>query len=108
MATRTSDVCPRGRRRGGQKQGKGITMKSTGIIRNVDGLGRIVLPKDLRKQFGVTPQTPLEILTDNDCIVLRKYRPAGCCDFCGEVADDVVEYRGKHVCGACRKALATL
>lgn len=83
-------------------------MKSTGIIRNVDGLGRIVLPKDLRKQFGVTPDTPLEIMTDGDCIVLRKYRPAGCCEFCGEVSDDVVVFHGKPICGACRKALASM
>ena len=93
---------------GSAEQGKGQIMKSTGIIRNVDGLGRIVLPKDLRKQFGVTPQTPLEILTDTDCIILRKYRPLGCCDFCGEVAEAMVEYRGKHICGACRRALAAL
>lgn len=83
-------------------------MKSTGIIRNVDPLGRLVLPKDLRNQFGITPQTPLEILTEGDCITLRKYRPVGCCDFCGEVAEDAVEFRGKHICGACRRALAEL
>lgn len=83
-------------------------MKSTGVIRSIDNLGRLVLPKDLRKQFGVTPQTPLEILTDGDSIVLRKYRPAGSCDLCGEVSPDAVAYRGKLICGACRRVLAGL
>ena len=83
-------------------------MKSTGIIRTADNLGRIVLPKELRKSFAITSETPLEIFTDDDAIVLRKYRPAGSCDFCGEVAEDAVEFRGKHICGACRRALAEL
>ncbi len=83
-------------------------MKSTGILRNIDGLGRIVLPKDLRKQYGITPDTPLEIMTDGECIVLRKYKPSGCCELCGEVADDVVLFHGKAVCASCRRALAEL
>ena len=81
-------------------------MKSTGIIRNVDPLGRLVLPKDLRNQFGITPQTPLEILTEGDCITLRKYRPADACALCGEVSPDSVELHGKFVCPRCRAALA--
>ena len=83
-------------------------MKSTGIIRNTDNLGRIVLPKELRKTFGISPDTPLEIFTDNDAIVLRKYHPAGSCDFCGEVTADTIEYRGMHICAACRKAISQL
>ena len=83
-------------------------MISTGIVRHMDSLGRVVLPKELRRTFGITADTPLEILTEGDAILLRKYRPAGCCDFCGEVAEDAVEFRGKHICGACRRALAEL
>lgn len=83
-------------------------MKSTGIIRNVDGLGRIVLPKELRRSFGISTDTPLEILTDGDGIVLRPYQPAGSCAFCGEVASTMVAFRGKHVCAACLAELNKL
>ena len=83
-------------------------MKSTGIIRSTDNLGRIVLPKELRKTFSITTDTPLEIFTDGDSIVLRKYRPARSCDFCGEVTADTIEYRGMHICAACRKAISQL
>ena len=83
-------------------------MKSTGIIRSTDNLGRIVLPKELRKSFQIDTDTPLEIFTDGDSIVLRKYRPAGSCDFCGEVTSDTVTYRGMHICAACRKAISQL
>ncbi len=60
-------------------------MKSTGIVRGIDGLGRIVLPKELRSAYGITPDTPLEIFTEGDSILLRKYQPAGACALCGEV-----------------------
>lgn len=83
-------------------------MRSTGIIRNIDNLGRIVLPKELRNSYAITSDTPLEIFTEGDTILLRKYQPSGCCDFCGDVADDTIVFHGKHVCGACRKALASL
>lgn len=83
-------------------------MKSTGIIRNTDNLGRIVLPKELRKSFGIGTDTPLEIFTEGNAIILRKYRPAGSCDFCGEVTADTVEFRGQHICAACRKAISLL
>ena len=66
-------------------------MKSTGIVRSVDSLGRFVLPKELRDSFGITTDTPIEIFTDGNTILLRKYR-----------AD------GKRICAACRKELAKL
>ena len=77
-------------------------MKSTGIIR------RFVLPKELRDSFGITTDTPLEIFTDGDTILLRKYRADGCCDLCGEVTGDSILFRGKRICAACRKELAKL
>jgi transcriptional pleiotropic regulator of transition state genes len=77
-------------------------MKSTGIVRKVDPLGRIVIPIELRKTFNVNEGDPLEIFTDGDTIVLKKYQPA--CIFCGE-ADDVVNYKGKKICKKCLKEL---
>ena len=60
-------------------------MKSTGIVRGIDALGRIVLPKELRTSMHLDTDTKLEIFVDGDSIVLKKHRPAGSCDFCGEV-----------------------
>jgi len=83
-------------------------MISTGIIRNIDPLGRLVLPKELRKTYGITTDTPLEIFTDGDTILLRKYTPAGACAFCGEVSPVSVQFKGRAICPACRSALEKL
>ena len=80
-------------------------MISTGIVRSIDNLGRVVLPKELRNTYSITPDTPLEIFTDGESIVLRKYRAQGACVFCGEISPDAVLLHGKYVCPACRKAL---
>ena len=58
-------------------------MKSTGIIRKVDELGRIVLPIEIRKILDIKQKDAVEIFTDNDRIVLQKYQPA--CIFCNSV-----------------------
>lgn len=81
-------------------------MVSSGIIRSIDNLGRIVLPKELRNTFGITPDTPLEIMTEGDMILLRKYQPADACTFCGQVVPGSIVLHGKRVCPACRSALA--
>lgn len=73
-------------------------MKSTGIVRKVDELGRIVLPKELRATFDIKHRDPLEIYVDGENIVLRKYEPA--CIFCGS-AVDVVTFKDKKVCKEC-------
>ncbi len=74
-------------------------MKSTGIVRPVDQAGRLVLPKELRRQYALlADDAAVEIFTDDDTIVLRKYAPA-CC-FCGSF-DDVVEHHGNKVCAEC-------
>ncbi len=78
-------------------------MKSTGIVRKIDSLGRIVLPIELRRSLDVGDADSLEIYVDGDTIVLKKYQPA--CIFCGE-ARDVVSFKGRNVCKACRAALA--
>lgn len=78
-------------------------MKSTGVVRKVDGLGRIVLPKELRKVLGVKEnETSMEILVDGENVILRKYEPA--CIFCGE-ARNVINYKGKNICKKCLKEL---
>lgn len=83
-------------------------MKSTGIIRGIDALGRIVLPKELRTSLKITPDSKLEIFVDGETILLKKYRPAGACDFCGEIDPDVKPFGGVCICPACRKKIAAL
>lgn len=73
-------------------------MKSTGVVRRVDELGRIVIPIELRRNLDIIEKDALEIYVDGDMIVLKKYQPA--CIFCGEVKD-VVNYRGKNICTPC-------
>ncbi len=73
-------------------------MKSTGMFRRVDELGRIVLPKELRTRLEIEEGDPLEILLEGDTIVLQKYQPA--CTFCGGT-DNIVYFQGKRVCPPC-------
>ena len=73
-------------------------MKSTGIVRKVDELGRIVLPIELRRTMNIEVKDALEIYVDGDQIVLKKYEPS--CIFCGN-AKDIIHYKGKNVCSAC-------
>lgn len=62
-------------------------MKSTGIVRKVDELGRVVIPIELRRQLEIEIKDPLEIYTDEDRIVLKKYRPSMACSITGEVSE---------------------
>lgn len=78
-------------------------MKSTGIVRRMDDLGRVVIPIELRRTLDIAEKDPLEIYVDGNMIILKKYEPA--CIFCGE-SRDVVQYRGKNVCSACMKDIA--
>ena len=80
-------------------------MKSTGIVRKVDELGRIVLPIELRRTMGIDVKDSLEIYVDGDSIILRKYEPS--CIFCGN-AKDIVNFKGKNVCSACARELCML
>ena len=79
-------------------------MKSTGIVRKVDELGRIVLPIEIRRILDINIKDPLEIFTTDDTIILRKYQPA--CIFCGK-ADNVIYYRDKKICRSCLEELQT-
>ncbi len=83
-------------------------MKSTGIVRGVDGLGRIVLPKELRTSMKLDNDAKLEIFVDGDEIILKKYRPTGSCDFCGEVDNNAVQYAGYCICSDCRKKIGAM
>ena len=77
-------------------------MKSTGIVRKMDDLGRIVLPKEMRKVMDINAKDAIEIFTDDNRIILQKYQPA--CVFCNN-ASDVVYFNGKRVCVACVEKL---
>ena len=77
-------------------------MKSTGIVRKVDELGRIVLPIELRRTLDIAEKDSLEIYMDGSAIVLKKYQPA--CIFCDDTKD-IVLYHGKNVCSKCLKEL---
>jgi AbrB family transcriptional regulator, transcriptional pleiotropic regulator of transition state genes len=77
-------------------------MKSTGIVRRVDELGRIVIPMELRRTFGIEIKDPLEIFVDGDSIVLSKYQSV--CVFCGS-GTQIVDFKGKNVCQDCLKDL---
>ena len=80
-------------------------MKSTGIVRRVDELGRIVLPIELRRTLDIAERDSLEIYVSDDNIVLRKHQPA--CIFCDGVKDIRV-FRNKNVCASCASQLGKL
>ncbi len=73
-------------------------MKSTGIVRKVDELGRVVLPIELRRTLDIEIKDALEIYVENDSIILKKYEPS--CIFCGS-SENVKEFKGKNICDAC-------
>ena len=77
-------------------------MKSTGIVRKVHELGRIVLPIELRRTFDISEKDALEIYVDGNSIVLKKYEPS--CIFCGN-AKDVFIFKGRNICPACMEEL---
>ena len=78
-------------------------MKSTGIVRRVDELGRVVLPIELRRTLDIELRNPLEIYVEGDMVILKKYEPA--CIFCGE-AKDVSDFKGKNICAQCVQEIA--
>ncbi|WJE84611.1 AbrB/MazE/SpoVT family DNA-binding domain-containing protein [Bacillus sp. DX3.1] len=72
-------------------------MKSTGITRKVDELGRVVIPKELRDTLGFKEKTPLEIFVEGEKIVLQKYQPVGVCTITGEVSDKNISLAGGKI-----------
>ncbi|MBE6082093.1 MULTISPECIES: AbrB/MazE/SpoVT family DNA-binding domain-containing protein [Tissierellales] len=77
-------------------------MKSTGIVRKVDELGRVVIPIELRRTLDIAEKDALEIYVEGEQIILKKYAPA--CIFCGQ-AKDVQVFKGKNICPACLEEL---
>ena len=78
-------------------------MKSTGIVRRIDELGRIVLPMELRRNYNLGIKDSVEIYTEGDAIVLKKYEP--CCIFCGG-STNITVYKGKNICENCKKDIS--
>ncbi|GAB2698853.1 AbrB/MazE/SpoVT family DNA-binding domain-containing protein [Paenibacillus thermoaerophilus] len=73
-------------------------MRPAGVVRKVDQLGRIVLPKSLRKRYRMNEGDPVEILVQGDNILLERYRPK--CIFCSST-EHISEYREKYICRSC-------
>lgn len=78
-------------------------MKSTGIVRKVDELGRIVIPIELRRNLSIDEKDSLEIYVEDDHIILKKYSPA--CSFCSN-ATDITVFKGKNICKSCLAEIA--
>ena len=77
-------------------------MKSTGIVRKVDELGRIVIPIEMRRTLGVDSHDPVEMCVDGEDIIIRKYAPG--CVLCGN-QKEIIEYAGKLVCRDCIRGM---
>ncbi len=73
-------------------------MKSTGIVRKIDELGRIVIPKELRTTLNIDDHSHLEIFVKDEYIMLKRHEPS--CIFCGSLAN-VSDFKGKNVCRKC-------
>lgn len=80
-------------------------MKSTGIIRRVDELGRVVIPIELRNQLGIEVKDPMEIFVDGSSIILKKHELS--CIFCGNTKS-LTKYKDKLVCNKCAKSISQI
>lgn len=78
-------------------------MKSTGIVRKIDELGRIVLPIEIRRTMHIDVRDPMEIYVDGNSIVLKKYEQE--CVFCGSTKK-VTNFKNRNICESCRKELS--
>ena len=78
-------------------------MKSTGIVRRLDELGRIVLPIELRRTLSLAEKDTVEIFVEGEDIILRKYQPD--CAFCGD-SKKLIEFNGRQSCQRCAKAIS--
>ena len=80
-------------------------MKSTGIVRKVDELGRIVLPIEMRRTLDIGEKDALEIYVEGSSVILKKYKPS--CVFC-DATKDITVFKGKNICRKCLKELKEL
>lgn len=80
-------------------------LKSSGFVRNLDQLGRVVLPIEWRRTFEIEPGHPMEIIPSGDgSIVIKRYVPNGTCTFCGEM-EEIRHFAGRPVCKQCAEQL---
>ena len=77
-------------------------MKATGMVKQVDDMGRIVIPKEIKRTMGVECRDYLEIFVEDDRIILKKYQPG--CIFCGNVGNTKL-FKGKLICSECKSML---
>lgn len=77
-------------------------MKATGIVRNMDNLGRLVIPSEIRRILKIEEKDPVEIFVDEDMIILKKYHPS--CVFCSNDTN-VIAFKGRNICPACLEEL---
>lgn len=75
-----------------------MSMKATGIVRRMDDLGRVVIPKELRRVHGIEEGDPLEYFVEDDKIIILKYQPG--CLFCGNT-ESLHLFHGKQICKGC-------
>lgn len=80
-------------------------MKSTGVIRRVDELGRVVIPIEIRTQFGISEKDPMEIYVDGSSIIFKKYEPN--CIFCGN-SKKLIDFEGKAICKKCANLIGKM
>lgn len=80
-------------------------MKSTGIVRKVDELGRVVIPIEIRNKFDIAEKDPIEIYVDWSSIILKKYEPN--CIFCGN-SKNLTTYKDKLICSKCAERIGEL
>ena len=80
-------------------------MKSTGIVRKVDELGRFVLPIEMRRTLDIGEKDALEIYVEGSSVILKKYKPS--CVFC-DATKDITVFKGKNICPKCLKELKEL
>lgn len=78
-------------------------MKPVGIVRQIDGLGRVVIPKELRRILDVSEGDSFELFIEDNTIIMRKYQPA--CLICGN-AKNIVTFKGRNFCPDCIKEMS--
>jgi transcriptional pleiotropic regulator of transition state genes len=77
-------------------------MKATGIVRRIDDLGRIVIPKEIRRTLGLNEGDPMEMFVDEDKVIISLYNPG--CIICGGM-EEIAIINGKRMCSACIKRI---
>ncbi len=80
-------------------------MKSTGIVRNIDELGRLVIPKEMRIKMDIEKNAAVEFFVEDDKIIVKKFMDK--CLICGS-EDELCDFKGKRICSECRRELATI